>query len=183
MVYRCVCILPMERSFGAMTSKTKAGPLVATFSTLPVPWWHFVSLSSYCSSPGGHCSYRFAHAVHANFAAQSSGWVWSPSFLSSSMKPPGNHCSLLEPTLDVVRVWHAFPFFRAPFELFNFHYILKTWDVISLDNLDSILPLAESYKAVMKWAVYAPALLHPLLYFTFSPEARHGAYILFRLVA
>jgi len=68
---------------------------------------------------------------------------------------------------------------RAPFELFNFHYILKTWDVISLDNLDSILPLAESYKAVMKWAVYAPALLHPLLYFTFSPEARHGAYILF----
>ncbi len=37
----------------------------------------------------------------------------------------------------------------------------------------------ESYKAVMKWAVYAPSLLHPLLYFTFSPEARHGVYILF----
>lgn len=68
---------------------------------------------------------------------------------------------------------------RAPFELFNFHYILKTWDVIKLEEIDNVLPLAESYKAVMKWAVYAPALLHPLLYFTFSPEARHGAYILF----
>ena len=32
----------------------------------------------------------------------------------------------------------------------------------------------------MKWAVYAPALLHPLLYFTFSPEARHGVFVLFR---
>ena len=72
-------------------------------------------------------------------------------------------------------------FFRAPFELFNFHYILKTWDITKL-TMDEILPgvIAESYKAVMKWAVYAPALLHPLLYFTFSPEARHGAYILFR---
>ena len=37
-VYRCVCILPMERSSGASTNKTIAGPLVATFSTLPVPW-------------------------------------------------------------------------------------------------------------------------------------------------
>ena len=31
----------------------------------------------------------------------------------------------------------------------------------------------------MKWAVHAPAMLHPLLYFTFSPEARHGCCILF----
>ena len=31
----------------------------------------------------------------------------------------------------------------------------------------------------MKWAVYAPALLHPLLYFAFSPEARHGCCVLF----
>ena len=69
---------------------------------------------------------------------------------------------------------------RAPFELFNFHHILTTWklgDILPLT--EDFLPLAESYKAVMKWAVYAPALLHPLLYFTFSPEARHGAYILF----
>ena len=71
--------------------------------------------------------------------------------------------------------------FRAPFELFNFHYILKNWGITTL-SMDELLPgvIAESYKAVMKWAVYAPALLHPLLYFTFSPEARHGAYILFR---
>jgi len=70
---------------------------------------------------------------------------------------------------------------RAPFEMFNFYYILKTWGITTLD-LDEYLPLpinTEPYKAVMKWAVYAPALLHPLLYFTFSPEARHGAYILF----
>ena len=77
---------------------------------------------------------------------------------------------------------------RAPFEFFNFHHILTTWNVgrgdtkvLPLDR-DTMLPLGEfgeSYKAVMKWAVYAPALLHPLLYFTFSPEARHGVYILF----
>jgi hypothetical protein len=79
---------------------------------------------------------------------------------------------------------------RAPFEFFNFHHILTNkengWTVSKVD--EDILPLAdflplgplgESYKAVMKWAVYAPALLHPLLYFTFSPEARHGVYILF----
>lgn len=65
---------------------------------------------------------------------------------------------------------------RAPFELFNFHHILTEWSIIKLDDF---LPLDESYRAVMKWAVYAPALLHPLLYFTFSPEARHGVYILF----
>merc|ERR1712223_1917753 len=45
--------------------------------------------------------------------------------------------------------------------------------------IGSFLPLADVYKAVMKWAVFAPALLHPLLYFAFSPEARHGAYIMF----
>jgi len=67
---------------------------------------------------------------------------------------------------------------RAPFELFNYQYILSNWGIT---NLEKFLPQldAESYRAVMKWAVYAPALLHPLLYFTFSPEARHGAYILF----
>jgi len=67
---------------------------------------------------------------------------------------------------------------RAPFELFNFHHILTSWNVVG-PLAGPIWPMAESYKAVMKWAVYAPALLHPLLYFTFSPEARHGAYILF----
>lgn len=68
---------------------------------------------------------------------------------------------------------------RAPFELFNIHHIMTTWKILGpfepfIPNIDS-----EPYKAVMKWAVYAPALLHPLLYFTFSPEARHGVYILF----
>lgn len=56
---------------------------------------------------------------------------------------------------------------------------MTTWKILGpfepfIPNIDS-----EPYKAVMKWAVYAPALLHPLLYFTFSPEARHGVYILF----
>ena len=76
---------------------------------------------------------------------------------------------------------------RAPYELFNLHHIMTNWEVKS-----GLLPFesftagfipgldAESYKAVMKWAVYAPALLHPLVYFAFSPEARHGVYILFR---
>jgi len=68
---------------------------------------------------------------------------------------------------------------RAPFELFNFHHILTNWELGQVLPIANFLPLAESYKAVMKWAVFAPALLHPLLYFIFSPEARHGAYILF----
>jgi len=68
---------------------------------------------------------------------------------------------------------------RAPFELFNFHHILTNLKLGQTLPIPEFLPLAESYKAVMKWAVYAPALLHPLLYFTFSPEARHGCYILF----
>jgi hypothetical protein len=42
-----------------------------------------------------------------------------------------------------------------------------------------ILPLGESYIAVMKWAVYAPAMVHPILYFTFCADARHGVRILF----
>ena len=54
---------------------------------------------------------------------------------------------------------------------------------IIVDNIiDSLIEIVLCFlfcRAVMKWAVYAPALLHPLLYFTFSPEARHGAYILF----
>ena len=76
-------------------------------------------------------------------------------------------------TLFLILFWEAS---RAPFELFNFHHILTTGDIL---KLDTFLPLDESYKAVMKWAVYAPARLHPLLYFTFSPEARHGLCILF----
>lgn len=78
-------------------------------------------------------------------------------------------------TLFMILIFEAS---RAPFELFNFHHILTSWNIVGpLDG--PIWPMAESYKAVMKWAVYAPALVHPLLYFTFSPEARHGAYILF----
>ena len=76
-------------------------------------------------------------------------------------------------TLFLILFWEAS---RAPFELFNFHHIITTWTPI---QLETFLPLDESYKAVMKWAVYAPSLLHPLLYFTFSPEARHGLCILF----
>lgn len=80
---------------------------------------------------------------------------------------------------------------RAPFEFFNFHLILTNKDngwtvdqgdagVLPIkDFLSGLIPFGESYKAVMKWAVYAPALLHPFLYFAFSPEARHGVYILF----
>ena len=75
--------------------------------------------------------------------------------------------------LFLILFWEAS---RAPFELFNFHHILTTWDVT---NLAGFLEFGESYKAVMKWAVYAPSLLHPFLYFTFSPEARHGLCILF----
>ena len=71
---------------------------------------------------------------------------------------------------------------RAPYELFNMHHILTNWDLLGPLGPAPIIPGidAESYKAVMKWAVYAPALLHPMLYFAFSPEARHGVYILFR---
>ena len=62
---------------------------------------------------------------------------------------------------------------RAPFELFNFHHILTTWSGVGPIAPPAQFPDTEVYKAVMKWAVYAPALLHPLLYFTFSPEARY----------
>jgi len=67
---------------------------------------------------------------------------------------------------------------RAPIELFNFHHILTTWEW-DLIKQEHFLPLKESYKAVMKWAIFAPALVNPLVYFMFSPEARHGISILF----
>jgi hypothetical protein len=80
-------------------------------------------------------------------------------------------------TLFLILFWEAS---RAPFELFNFHHILTTEEIFKdAFGLDTFLSLGESYKGVMKWAVYAPSLLHPLLYFTFSPEARHGLCILF----
>ena len=79
-------------------------------------------------------------------------------------------------TLFIILIFEAS---RAPFELFNFQHILSTWEATASYGFTVPGIDAESYKAVMKWAVYAPALLHPLLYFTFSPEARHGAYILF----
>lgn len=79
-------------------------------------------------------------------------------------------------TLFLILIWEAS---RAPFELYNFHHILTTWKWDPLLPLNTFLPLKESYKAVMKWAVFAPALVHPLVYFMFSPEARHGVYILF----
>ena len=66
---------------------------------------------------------------------------------------------------------------RAPFELFNFHHILTNMKLGQTLPIAEFLPLAESYKAVMKWAVYAPALLHPLLYFTF----RLGFWLVFKV--
>ena len=69
---------------------------------------------------------------------------------------------------------------RAPFELFNIQMVLTKWEAGSLLPLaQEFLPFGESYKAVMKWAVFAPAMVHPLLYFTFSADARHGVRILF----
>jgi len=68
---------------------------------------------------------------------------------------------------------------RAPFELFNIQYVLTNWTAGTLLPIPEILPLGESYIAVMKWAVYAPAMVHPILYFTFSADARHGVRILF----
>lgn len=68
---------------------------------------------------------------------------------------------------------------RAPFELFNIQYVLTNWTAGTLLPISEILPLGESYIAVMKWAVYAPAMVHPILYFTFSADARHGVRILF----
>jgi len=70
---------------------------------------------------------------------------------------------------------------RAPFELFNIHHVLTNWN-IGIFPIQEFLPgvLGESYLAVMKWAVYAPTLLHPILYFCFCADARHGLVILFR---
>ena len=69
---------------------------------------------------------------------------------------------------------------RAPFELFNIQYVLTNWKAGDLLPLaQEFLPFGESYIAVMKWAVYAPTMVHPLLYFTFCADARHGVRILF----
>jgi len=70
---------------------------------------------------------------------------------------------------------------RAPFEMFNVHYVLTNWNLAPWLPLQEFLPipLDEAYVAVMKWAVHAPAMLHPLLYFTFCADARHGVRILF----
>jgi hypothetical protein len=69
---------------------------------------------------------------------------------------------------------------RAPFELFNIQYVLTNWGAGDyLPLAQEFLPFGESYIAVMKWAVYAPAMVHPLLYFTFCADARHGVRILF----
>ena len=82
-------------------------------------------------------------------------------------------------TLFLILIFEAS---RAPFELFNIHYVLTNWSSGEggLFPLPPFLELeTESYKAVMKWAVYAPAMIHPLLYFAFSADARHGVRILF----
>lgn len=79
-------------------------------------------------------------------------------------------------TLFLILIFEAS---RAPFELFNVHYVLTTWSLEPWLPLDSFIPMGESYIAVMKWAVYAPAMVHPLLYFTFCADARHGVRILF----
>jgi len=68
---------------------------------------------------------------------------------------------------------------RAPFELYNIHYVLTNWTAGDLLPLPEFLPLGESYKAVMKWAVYAPTMVNPILYFAFCADARHGVRILF----
>lgn len=69
---------------------------------------------------------------------------------------------------------------RAPFELFNVQYALANWKFGEWLPIKEFVELGESYKAVMKWAVYAPALLHPLIYFCLCADARHGLAILFR---
>jgi len=72
---------------------------------------------------------------------------------------------------------------RAPFELFNIQYVLTEWGKETGAGvflpIEKFLPFGESYIAVMKWAVYAPTMVHPLLYFIFSADARHGVRILF----
>ena len=78
-------------------------------------------------------------------------------------------------TLFLILIFEAS---RAPFELFNIHHGLTHFNYAPLP-IEGFLELGESYKAVMKWAVYAPAMIHPLLYFAFSADARHGVRILF----
>lgn len=81
-------------------------------------------------------------------------------------------------TLFLILVFEAS---RAPFELFNIHHVLTNWN-IGIFPIQEFLPgvLGESYIAVMKWAVYAPTLIHPILYFCFCADARHGLAILCR---
>jgi hypothetical protein len=67
---------------------------------------------------------------------------------------------------------------RAPFELYNIHYVLTKWDIGPLP-IGEFIQFGESYLAVMKWAVYAPVMINPIIYLTFCPDARHGIYILF----
>ena len=69
---------------------------------------------------------------------------------------------------------------RAPFELFNIHHALTNWKYGEFLPISEFLVLGESYIGVMKWAVYAPVMLHPILYFLFCADARHGLCILFR---
>ncbi|XP_040581083.1 neuropeptide receptor 22 isoform X2 [Lepeophtheirus salmonis] len=78
-------------------------------------------------------------------------------------------------TLLLIILWEIS---RAPLKLFNIHHILTSWEIT---KLTPFLPPVntEIYRALMKWAIYAPAAIHPLIYFAFSPEVRHGAYILF----
>jgi len=79
-------------------------------------------------------------------------------------------------TLFLILIFEAS---RAPFELFNVHYVLSNWSYGEWLPIPEFLNLAESYVAVMKWAVYAPTMVHPFLYFAFCSDARHGLRILF----
>jgi hypothetical protein len=57
--------------------------------------------------------------------------------------------------------------------------VLTTWNLEPWLPLDSFIPMGESYIAVMKRGIFAAAMVHPLLYFTFCADARHGVRILF----
>eukprot|EP00096_Caligus_rogercresseyi_P008141 TRINITY_DN2652_c0_g1_i3.p1 TRINITY_DN2652_c0_g1~~TRINITY_DN2652_c0_g1_i3.p1 ORF type:complete len:470 (-),score=88.61 TRINITY_DN2652_c0_g1_i3:1826-3235(-) len=78
-------------------------------------------------------------------------------------------------TLFLIIIWEVS---RAPLKLFNIHHLLTNWEVA---NLEPFLPFVNTqiYRALMKWAVFAPSAIHPLIYLMFSPEIRHGAYLLF----
>ena len=53
---------------------------------------------------------------------------------------------------------------RGPIELFNLQLFLANFSSVE------IFSFGEFYRAVMKWAVFAPAMLHPLLYFTLRSD-------------